>query len=144
MKVIRCKLQLQTSKPISKRQKDYYYACPIRKISVGNTVLVQYSMCSKKNRKYKYTYLTVAKVEEIYEGKAKDLIKEYHPTSVAVCMLEEELQDYDDFWKRLNRSKCISRSIYHKYIERELLKENSASETIKKRNIDYEENNDIC
>lgn len=117
MKVIKCKLQSQTSRPINERQKDYYIMCPIREVSVGNTVLVEYSMRSKKNRKHKYTYLAIAKVEEIYEGKASSLMKEYHPTSTAVCMLEEKVQDYDEFWKRLNKAKYMTNSIYHNYVE---------------------------
>ena len=35
MKVIRCKLQQQTAKPINDNQKDYYFACPLKDVDVG-------------------------------------------------------------------------------------------------------------
>ena len=50
MKVIRCKLQQQTAKPINDNQKDYYFACPLKDVEVGDAVLLQYSV-SRERRK---------------------------------------------------------------------------------------------
>lgn len=113
MKVIRCKLQLQSMQPINERQKDYYFACPIRNIKAGNTVLVQYSIRSEHRKKH--TYLSVGRVEEIYEGKPWDMMAQYHPTATAVCLLEDKMQDYNAFWKRLNQSKNMAASLKRNY-----------------------------
>lgn len=94
MKVIRCKLQQQTAKPINDNQKDYYFACPLKDVEIGDAVLLQYSVSRERRkgdvRRGHSTYLTVGRVEEIFEGKAWKLMEKYHPTATAVCRLEED------------------------------------------------------
>lgn len=133
MKVIRCKLQSQTVQPINERQKDYYFACPIRNIAVGNTVLVEYSVRSAQGRKS--TYMTVGRVEEIYEGKPWEMMDQFHPTATAVCMLEEKMQDYDAFWKRLDGAKKRSASFKRDYAQEE---HKEAVKRKTKRRLQYE------
>lgn len=119
MKVIRCKLQQQTAKPINDNQKDYYFACPLKDVEIGDAVLVQYSVSRERRkgdvRRGHSTYLTVGRVEEIFEGKAWDLMEKYHPTATAVCRLEEQFQKYDAFWDRLNKAKMTASSLHKTY-----------------------------
>ena len=119
MKVIRCKLQQQTAKPINDNQKDYYFACPLKDVDVGDAVLLQYSVSRERRkgdvRRGHSTYVTVGRVEEIFEGKAWDLMEKYHPTATAVCRLEEQFQKYDAFWDRLNKAKMMASSLHKTY-----------------------------
>ena len=119
MKVIRCKLQQQTAKPINDNQKDYYFACPLKDVEVGDAVLLQYSVSRERRkgdvRRGHSTYVTVGRVEEIFEGKAWDLMEKYHPTATAVCRLEEQFQKYDAFWDRLNKAKMMASSLHKTY-----------------------------
>lgn len=119
MKVIRCKLQQQTAKPINDNQKDYYFACPFKDVEVGDAVLLQYSVSRERRkgdvRRGHSTYVTVGRVEEIFEGKAWDLMEKYHPTATAVCRLEEQFQKYDAFWDRLNKAKMMASSLHKTY-----------------------------
>ena len=119
MKVIRCKLQQQTAKPINDNQKDYYFACPLKDVEVGDAVLLQYSVSRERRkgdvRRGHSTYVTVGRVEEIFEGKAWDLMEKYHPTATAVCRLEEDFQKYDAFWNRLNKAKMMASSLHKTY-----------------------------
>lgn len=123
MKVIRCKLQQQTAKPINDNQKDYYFACPFKDVEVGDAVLVQYSVSRERRkgdvRRGHSTYVTVGRVEEIFEGKAWELMEKYHPTATAVCRLEEQFQKYDAFWDRLNKAKMVASSLHKTYDQQE-------------------------
>lgn len=117
--MIRCKLQQQTAKPINDNQKDYYFACPLKDVEVGDAVLLQYSVSRERRkgdvRRGHSTYVTVGRVEEIFEGKAWDLMEKYHPTATAVCRLEEQFQKYDAFWDRLNKAKMMASSLHKTY-----------------------------
>ena len=123
MKVIRCKLQQQTAKPINDNQKDYYFACPLKDVEIGDAVLLQYSVSRERRkgdvRRGHSTYVTVGRVEEIFEGKAWDLMEKYHPTATAVCRLEEQFQKYDAFWDRLNKAKMVASSLHKTYDQQE-------------------------
>ena len=119
MKVIRVKLQQQTARPIKDNQKDYYFACPIKDIAVGNAVLVAYSVQRERRKKDvrrgQSTYTAVGRVEEIYEGKPWDMMEKFHPTASAVCKLETKVENYDDFWNRLKKSKNMAASLHQTY-----------------------------
>ena len=84
------------------------------------------------------TYVTVGRVEEIFEGKAWDLMEKYHPTATAVCRLEEQFQKYDAFWDRLNKAKMMASSLHKTYDQQDhkiaVVRKSKRRERVRKTN----------